>query len=133
MWGVDGFLNHEGEVFQSIGETKSWKGLPLLLGPEGTAGNLVGIYQQMIEILGPNELIVEELSIDDRGQVEARLRGDMVLVLGGQAFVEERLRRFVAVYRAELAAQKDTIASVDLRYQNGLAVGYRETPHVAGI
>jgi len=132
-WGEDGFLNHEGEVFQSIGEKKDWRGLPLLLGPEGAAGNLVSIYQQMIEILGPNELIVEELSIDDRGQVEARLRGDTILVLGGQAFIEERLRRFVAVYRAELAAQKDTIASVDLRYQNGLAVGYRETPRVAGI
>ena len=132
-WGADGFLNHEGEVFQSIGEKKHWRGLPLLRGPEGTAGNLVSIYQQIVEILGPNELLVEELSIDERGQVEARLRGDTVLVLGGQVFIEERLRRFVAVYRADLAAHKDTIASVDLRYQNGLAVGYRETPHVAGI
>lgn len=132
-WGAEGFLNHEGEVFQSIGEEKDWRGLPLLLGPEGTAGNLMGIYQQMIEILVPNELIVEELSIDDRGQVEARLKGETVLVMGDKAFVEERLRRFVAVYRVELAVQKDSIASVDLRYQNGLAVGYRETPQVAGI
>ncbi len=132
-WGEDGFLNHEGEVFHSIGEEKDWGGLPLLHGPEGAAGNMMSIYQQMIEILGPNELIVEELNIDDRGQVEARLRGDTVLVLGGQAFIEERLRRFVAVYRADLAAQKDTIVRVDLRYQNGLAVAYREISQMAGI
>jgi cell division protein FtsQ len=93
----------------------------------------MNIYQQAIEILGPNELIVEELTIDDRGQVEARLQGGIILVMGKEELVEQRLRRFVAIYRAELVFHKDTIASVDLRYSNGLAVGYRETPQVAGI
>jgi len=132
-WGAHAFLNHEGSVFQSVGEGEDWSGLPVLQGPEGTAGILVGIYQQAIEILAPHELIVAQLTIDERGQVEARLKGDTVLVMGGKNYVEDRLRRFVAIYRADLVIQKDNIASVDLRYQNGLAVNYRNIPQVAGI
>ncbi|MBE9539825.1 MAG: FtsQ-type POTRA domain-containing protein [Proteobacteria bacterium] len=132
-WGTDGFLNHEGVVFQSGEVEQDWSVLPLLRGPQGAASALMGIYQQAIEILSPEKLIVKELTVDDRGQVTARLRGDTVLVIGGEDFVEERLRRFVAVYRAELATEKDRIARVDLRYQNGLAVDYRESPRVAGL
>lgn len=132
-WGADGFLNHEGSVFQSVSDEKDWSALPLLQGPQGAAGELMGMYQQMIEILSPHELIVEELTIDDRGQVEAHLKGGAVLVLGGEEHLEERLRRFVAIHRADLVAEKDNIVSVDLRYQNGLAVDYREIPQVAGL
>ena len=132
-WGADGFLNHEGAVFQSGEGQQDWSALPLLQGPEGAASELMGIYQQTIEILSPEELIVKELTIDDRAQVTARLQGDIVLAMGGVDFVEERLRRFVEVYRVELAAKKDSIAGVDLRYQNGLAVDYRESSQVAGL
>jgi len=132
-WGDSGFLNHQGSVFKSVEGGEDWRSLPLLQGPEGTAGRLMSIYQQVVEIIGPNKLIVEELSIDDRGQVEARLQGGIILVMGAEDLVEQRLRRFVALYRADLIFHKDTIASVDLRYPNGLAVGYRETPQVAGI
>ena len=83
--------------------------------------------------LSPEGLIVKELTIDDRAQVTARLQGDIVLAMGGVDFVEERLRRFVEVYRVELATEKDRIAGVDLRYQNGLAVDYRESSQVAGL
>ena len=132
-WGADGFLNHEGEVFRSAGEEEQWEELPLLRGPQGAASLLVGIYQQTIDILSPQKLIVKELTIDDRGQVTARLGGDIVLVIGGEESVEQRLRRFIAIYRTELAAEKGRITRVDLRYQNGLAVDYRDKPQVAGI
>ena len=132
-WGKDGFLNHEGSVFQSIDDDRQWSSLPLLRGPEGTAETLMSIYQQLIEILSPHELLVEELAIDDRGQVEAKLKGDTILLLGSEGYVEERLRRFVAIYRTELAAKGESLASVDLRYPNGLAVGFRDTSRVAGL
>ncbi len=132
-WGKDGFLNHEGAVFQSIGDDQQWSSLPLLRGPRGTAKTLMSIYQQFVEILSPHELLVEELAIDDRGQVEAKLKGDTILRLGSEDYVEERLRRFVAIYRTELAAKGETVASVDLRYPNGLAVGFREASQVAGL
>jgi cell division protein FtsQ len=132
-WGSDGFLNHEGSVFQSIGDGQAWSDLPLLQGPRGTTTVLMRIYQQVVEILAPHELLVEELSIDGRGQVEAKLRGGTLVSMGDEKYIEERLRRFVSVYQTELAVQESAIASVDLRYPNGMAVGFVETPHVAGL
>ena len=131
-WGAGGFLNHKGEVFQSASDDQAWSALPQLRGPQGTAETLMAVYQEVTEILRPYELIVQELTIDDRGQVEARLRGGAVLTIGGKDFIEERLRRFVTIYRGELATQENRIASVDLRYDNGLAVAYRNASLVAG-
>jgi len=129
-WGDDGFLNHEGLVFHSIGDDKKWRTLPLLRGPEGTASVLTRTYQQLIEVLAPYDLPIEELAIDNRGQVEAILEGGLILVMGSEDHLE-RLRRFVAIYKADLAARASDIQRVDLRYQNGLAVAYREPAQIA--
>ncbi len=131
-WGKDGFINHEGMVFQSAGEQKEWQELPLLRGPQGSAVELTAIYQQVNEILTPNKLLVKELAMDDRGELEASLQGGIDLVMGREDFVN-RLRRFVVVYDAELVSKREQIVRVDLRYQNGLAVEYKEDSRVAGI
>ncbi|MFT5709920.1 MAG: cell division protein FtsQ [Halioglobus sp.] len=131
-WGKSGFLNHEGVVFQSTDEQKEWQELPLLRGPQGSAVELTAIYQQVNEILTPHKLLVKELEIDDRGELEASLQDGIYLVMG-RADVVNRLRRFVAVYSAELVDKRDQIVRVDLRYKNGLAVQYKEDGRVAGI
>lgn len=131
-WGKDGFLNHEGVVFQSIGAQKEWQELPLLRGPQGSAIELTAIYQQVNEILIPSKLFVKELAMDDRGELQASLQGGINLVMGRENFVN-RLRRFVVVYDAELVSKHEQIVRVDLRYQNGLAVEYKEDSRVAGI
>ncbi len=131
-WGTDGFLNHEGVVFQSHGGEDDWSGLPVLRGPQESAGELMAIYQRIMAVLAPCDLIVQELAIDDRGQVEVELRGGMRLVLGGRDHVE-RLRRFVALYRIDPGRHATLFSRVDLRYQNGLAITYRETEHVVKL
>ena len=131
-WGEDGFLNHEGQVFQSLNESEDWNALPLLQGPKGTAVRLMSFYQQMNDILSPQKLLIEQLAIDGRGQLEVNLRGGAVLILGGHDLVG-RLRRFVSLYNVELSRQGRDILRVDLRYQNGLAVAYREEENLAGI
>lgn len=131
-WGKDGFLNHEGVVFQSTGEQKEWQELPLLRGPQGSTVELTAIYQQVNDVLTPNKLLVKELAMDGRGELEASLQGGIDLVMGREDFVN-RLRRFVVVYDAELVKKREQIVRVDLRYQNGLAVEYKEDSRVAGI
>lgn len=130
-WGEDGFLNHEGGVFRS-GREGEWSALPRLSGPEGSAPSLMAKYQRLVEILAPLRLSVAQLAIDERGQVEAVLDGGMRLVLGGDDFLP-RLHRFVEVYHSELAARRTDIERVDLRYANGIAVAFRESPPVAGL
>lgn len=130
-WGESGFLNHQGGVFHSS-KSGDWDSLPLLTGPEGSAPSLMTKYQRLAELLAPLNLSVEQLAVDDRGQMEAVLAGGVQLVLGGDEFLV-RMRRFIRIYSSELAARQNEIERVDLRYENGMAVAFRETIPVAGI
>ncbi len=135
-WGHDGFLNHEGGVFHS-GKSGDWDALPLLIGPEGSAQSLMAKYQRLVELLAPLNLSVEQLAMDERGQMEAVLAGGMQLNLGGEDFLG-RMHRFVGIYRSELAARRSEVKRVDLRYENGIAVAFSapsqdEPSRVAGL
>jgi cell division protein FtsQ len=135
-WGEDGFLNHEGGVFHSD-KGGDWEALPRLQGPKGSAQSLVQKYQRLVEILAPLNLAVEQLAVDERGQVEVVLAGGMQLNLGSDNFLE-RMHRFVGIYRSELSARQADVARVDLRYESGIAVAFKEPTqadpsHVAGI
>lgn len=130
-WGESGFLNHEGEVFQS-GDSQDWRNLPRLQGPEGDTRALVAGYQRLVEILAPLHLSVAQLTVDERGQVEVVLSGGMRVLLGNRDFLE-RMHRFVAIYRTELAARAAQVERVDLRYETGIAVTFAEPSTVAGI
>jgi cell division protein FtsQ len=121
-WGEQGFLNHSGEVFSSA-RVQDQQSLPLLRGPEGTAGELMASYLRLIALLEPLGLAVDALEMDERGQLEAGLVGGMRLVMGNHDF-RERLQRFVAVYPVHLAARGGEIERVDLRYESGLAVAF---------
>ena len=87
---------------------------------------------RLIEILQPLNLTLEQLSLDERGQMEALLAGGARLVLGYEDFLV-RMHRFVAIYRKELAPRMKDITRVDLRYETGLAVAYRDQSHVAKL
>lgn len=135
-WGEDGFLNHEGGVFRSD-KDGDWESLPRLRGPSGTAGSVVQKYQRLVDILAPLNLAVEQLAVDERGQVEVVLTDGVQLNLGSDRFMQ-RMQRFVSIYRGELAGRQSEIARVDLRYESGIAVAFKEPTqadpsHVAGL
>ena len=130
-WGDSGFLNHEGEVINS-GNSEEWRSLPLLQGPEGSAKRLMAGYQRILEILAPLHLEVAQLQLDQRDQVEVVLQGGTRLLLGSEDFLE-RMHRFVAIYRTQLASRAGEVERVDLRYETGVAVTFTETSQVAGI
>ena len=125
-WGESGFLNHEGEVFRpSQGE--AWQSLPVLTGPEDTAGELMATYLRLVDLLKPLGLSVAQLGMDDRGEIDAVLAGGQRLMIGGDEFLE-RIQRFTRLYRAELGARMDSVERIDLRYRRGIAVAYRDAP-----
>ncbi|TGD74063.1 FtsQ-type POTRA domain-containing protein [Mangrovimicrobium sediminis] len=121
-WGEGGFLNHQGEIFQPAAE-QGWESLPQLRGPDRAAPTLMRTYQRLVELLAPLGLDVTELSCNERGEIAAVLSGGQTLVIGGTDFLE-RMQRFAAVYRAELAAQMDSVERIDLRYAHGIAVAF---------
>ena len=122
-WGEQGFLNHEGEIFRPS-QRNAWQSLPVLSGPEGAAPELMRRYQRLLDMLKPLGLSPAALSVDERGQMTATLAGGQQINLGGDDF-RERMKRFKAVYRAELASQMDAVESIDLRYERGVAVAFK--------
>jgi cell division protein FtsQ len=88
-------------------------------------------YRLMSQLLGDEELILQRLEMNDRGAWTATLNGGAVLVLGRYEPLE-KLRRFMWVYRHQLAADFDRVKRVDTRYINGLAVAWDETKGAKG-
>ncbi len=129
-WGRDGLLNRRGEVFRpgSLGEggkaLNDVAQLPLLYGPDNLSGEVVERYAQLRELLGAQKLLLADLGSDERGSWSATLQGGVVLRLG-TGDILKKMRSFSRVYQAELSAQMERIAYIDLRYGNGLAVGWK--------
>ncbi|MEM1114551.1 MAG: FtsQ-type POTRA domain-containing protein [Pseudomonadota bacterium] len=130
-WGEQGFLNHEGEIFHSE-PSDAWRDLPRLSGPERSNEALVHDYQRLQEYLAPLNLTVTALASDDRGQLRAHLAGGIELVVGDADF-KERLSRFIVLYQKTLKDRISDLARVDLRYQRGVAVEFREPEQIAGF
>lgn len=123
-WGKDGLLNRRGEVFrpQPLGDMSA---LPLLFGPDNMAEEVVARYAELRDLLTSQQLALSNLGTDERGSWSATLQNGLVLHMG-TGDVLKKLRRFSRVYRADLQPQIDAIAYVDLRYSNGVAVGWKQ-------
>lgn len=130
-WGEAGFLNHEGELFDSAAAERH-ADLPLLRGPEGSSRQLMSDYLQASDLLAPLGLSVAALQQDARGEVTLTVEAGFPIWLG-QGDVVEKVHRFAAVYERELKHRSADLERVDLRYQNGLAVAFRETETLAGL
>jgi cell division protein FtsQ len=122
-WGADGLLNRRGEVFrpQPLGDVSA---LPLLFGPDSLAAEVVARYAELRELLAAQQLTLANLGTDERGSWSAELQNGLVLHMG-TGDVLKKIRRFSRVYRDDLSEQIGRIAYIDLRYSNGVAVGWK--------
>lgn len=123
-WGSDGLLNRHGEVFrpQPLGDVSA---LPMLSGPDEASAEVVARYAELRELLGEQKLVLEHLGSDERGSWSATLQDGTELKLG-TGDVVKKMRNFARVYRTHLSSQMDRIAYIDLRYDNGVAVGWKQ-------
>lgn len=125
-WNDAGFLNHEGELFESA-VSPDWARLPALDGPQGTEQELMQRYLRIESLVNSSGFEVVRLSQDAIGQYTAEFDNGMQLVIGNDHFVS-RIRRFLKLYHTELKSFE--VARVDLRYEHGAAVEFA-TEHLA--
>lgn len=125
-WAKGGLVNTQGVLFFPARNTYP-KGLPVFDGPAGMERNLTETYQLAKTIIGPLQLQIQEIHMDSRHAVSLNLSNGIAVIVGREE-TRLRLERFARVYRKLLVAHADEIARVDLRYSNGLAVGWRK-PH----
>lgn len=124
-WGEAQFLNGRGQVLPGVA-ADDFVDLPRLDGPEGEQIRLMKAYREFAARLAPEGLRIERL-VSSAAGVRLRLAGDFELVLGREQ-LDARLGRFLVVWRGALMAKRGALAYADARYDNGIAVRWRETP-----
>jgi cell division protein FtsQ len=116
-WGSTALVNGHGEVFEAaISST-----LPVFLGPEGAAAEVMARYCEFERLLTPIGRKVVLIALSTRRAWQLRLDDGMVLQLGREN-LEARLEGFVSAYQRTVARLPQPPSHVDLRYSNGFAV-----------
>ena len=124
-WNDSALLAVDGTIFSP--EVESYpQDLPKLTGPEGTQANLLKSYISMAASLQTLNLQINELIMDDRRAWKVELDNGVVLNMGRQQ-TNERLQRFVEIYKDLAIASKEKAAVIDLRYTNGFAIRWEKS------
>ena len=128
-WGDEALLNNQGQAFTPR-ELANYEHLPQLFGPQRAQQQVMQQYQALSQMLRPMGFSIARLELRERGSwfltTGAGSSGPGIQLLLGRDRLVEKMRRFIAIYDKTLKEQITNIASVDLRYANGLAVGWRE-------
>lgn len=101
------------------------KSLPLLGGPEGSAGMLAAYYQDLSVLIAPLDVQISELEMTERRAWRMRLSNGIEVLLGRQSF-ETRMARFLRHYTRVVAPKEGRIAGVDMRYTNGFSIRWKD-------
>ncbi|MCJ8170698.1 cell division protein FtsQ/DivIB [Atopomonas sediminilitoris] len=123
-WGNEALLNNAGEAF-APDEVANYQHLPKLWGPRRAQHRVMQEYQMLSQILRPYGFSISRLEQREHGSWHLYTAQGMEIVLGSSHLIE-KMRRFVVIYDKALKNKKDQVARVDLRYQQGLAVAWRE-------
>ena len=116
-------MNSRGHLF-SAGDVNVQEQIPFLEGPEGAQAEVMERYVDIGRILGSRGLSVQSLRLSERGSWQTGLKTGVEFSLG-RSNIMGKLQRFLAVYDRVLEDRLADIKTVDLRYQNGLAVQWR--------
>lgn len=122
-WGDSGLLTAQGEVFRPQ-RARGVERLPVLSGQRAQSAYVLAQYQAMEGVLREVGLSIERLHLTDRMSWVVGLEGDIELLVDGQDSLA-KLARFIVLYDRQLAADVTSMARVDLRYRNGVAIGWR--------
>jgi cell division protein FtsQ len=137
LWGDERLLNASGEVFTAnVVEAEEQGPLPSLNGPEGSSVQVLRRFDELKGWLAGTGLNPASLALSDRHAWTLHLDDGTVLLLGRDQGVpiEDRVRRWAAVYPRVQTRLERGADVVDLRYPNGFAVranglvGAREAP-----
>jgi cell division protein FtsQ len=115
-WNGKELVNTHGEVFAG----KVDEMLPVFIGQPDTSEQVTQMYGELNVALQPMKQQIAQISLSPRYAWQVKLDSGMVLELGREE-MQQRLKRFVAVYPYSLAALARPASRVDLRYRNGFA------------
>ncbi|MEQ8482945.1 MAG: FtsQ-type POTRA domain-containing protein [Pseudomonadales bacterium] len=122
LWGDGGYLTSDGKV---VHLADGPEGVPYLAASLSTPRQAMELYQLLTLRVAEADLAIVRLEENQLGEWLLTFDSGMTLALGNEALTE-RLSRFLLAYRRALATRAATIAHVDTRYDNGLAVRWSD-------
>jgi cell division protein FtsQ len=124
VWNNDLLLNNFGEVFYADGKEVP-ESLPRLFGPAGNEKDVIKGYVQMQHLLDLHGFNVSEVVLSERYAWQLWLDSGIHLNVGRDEKMK-RVQRFVDLYPLLQEYNEKAIAKIDLRYDIGLAVLWRD-------
>lgn len=124
-WNSSSLMTRKGEVITPASVAVAGA-LPQLSGPNDRAGEVLETARTLSERLTGDDLRLAALSQEARGAWTLKLDNGITVELGRDR-IEERLDRFLAVYRSHLKVRATEVAGVDARYSNGIAVRWKNS------
>lgn len=123
-WNDDGFIASDGELIK-VGSNGQLGHLPLLAGDQFSSRDLTKNYLAFSEILKSSALKIRDLKVDSQLSWSIAFEEGFLLVLGRDN-IQERLESFSYVYAAYLKEKKVKLERIDMRYERGLAVKWKD-------
>ncbi|MDR0805699.1 MAG: cell division protein FtsQ [Enterobacteriaceae bacterium] len=124
-WNDLQLIDKDGNVFSVPADRVSDKTLPLLYGPEGGEKEVLEGYNSMNQMLSAAKFNLKTVAMSERRSWQLVLDNDVRIELGRENRTK-RLERFIFLYSTLLqqAPEDKLIASLDMRYDTGAAVGW---------
>lgn len=127
LWGQTMVLAADGSLFRPPdGELPT--GLPTLTGPEQSQEGMWQFLPELRQALAPMQVDFARVELSERGAWTVTLANGLELRLGRSEMIE-RAARFATFGPAAIGAALATAGYVDLRYDNGFAVGGERSSH----
>jgi cell division protein FtsQ len=126
IWNGDMLLNKYGDAFDAQINNADLDPnitLPSLYGPGGSEQTALQGYRNMQSLLETTNLYIVEMFLSERFAWNVQLNNGIKLNLGRTEFID-RLQRFVDLLPL-ISEQDRQVDYVDLRYDTGLAVGWK--------
>ncbi len=125
--GAERLVNGYGEVFEAnVGDVED-EDLPSLGGPEGSAAEVLALYQRVQPVFAQLGLNVERLHLSGRGswRVELDSGASVELGRGSEDELVARTERFARTITQVTARWQQPLEYADLRHADGYAVRLR--------
>lgn len=133
FWGADSesrLVNTYGEVFEANPGDVEQDEMPRLVGPEGSAAQVLAMYRGLKPMLENLDLGIEQVALSGRGGWTLTLDSGATVELGRGATEEvlARSQRFAATLTqvtAKYGRRPEALVTADLRHTDGYAVKLR--------
>lgn len=125
-WADGRLVAEDGALFEVPGDTVPG-GLPVLDGPADRAAEILAFLRSVESMMRGSALAPARLSLSARGSWQLATYDGAAIVLGREQ-PSERLRRFLDALRQIDGSAGLVLVRADLRYANGFAVEWRQSP-----